>query len=94
MELYPVSGDAAVSPGYADGEERVLIATGLPLSYDVNANLALPATFSGAPDSAFTVAFSPDYSSEGTILFGSVSPIHDPTRAVIHECTGASCRTR
>jgi RNA polymerase sigma-70 factor (ECF subfamily) len=78
--LSPIGGDVAMSPGFANGDPRILIGAATGLVYDDSTGRVTPLTLAPIPaNSALTFAFAPTYLSTGQMLVGSVTA--DPSGA-------------
>lgn len=95
MTVVPIPGDAAISPNFDNGDDRIVIAAGIPIDYLASKGVAIPSTLP-VVQSAFSVAFSPESQRRRPVLFlGSTMSISasEPMRSVIRTCIASSCRS-
>ena len=92
--VLPIEGDAALSPLFDGGEERILIGATVITEYWADTELVKPATLLGPAGKWLTVAFSPDYVSDKTIFVGGIRPdTGGVLRPTVNRCTDSVCES-
>jgi RNA polymerase sigma factor (sigma-70 family) len=91
--VFPVEGEAAISPLFNAGDPRILIATGSVFEYWADDGVVKPASLVAPAGLRLTVAFSPSFPSDERFFVGGLG-IDDRgvQRPSIHRCAGVICR--
>lgn len=86
--LAAAASTLAISPGFADGDERVFVGTGPAIVWNESNRSATPLL--GLPTSPSTsFAFSPGYPGSGALYVGSMAPGATEFEAAVYRCTRA-----
>lgn len=88
----PYSAEAAMSPEFSRGDERILIGSQPPWTYDAKGDRSTPFTSAPMPAAQNFFAFDPGFASS-RLLFAATS-VNGPSvakRAVVYRCIGDEC---
>lgn len=89
-----VVGAAAISPGFGNGDDSILIGAQTLMRYDDDTRSVSPVASTSGTGPLFP-AFAPDYPSDNRIVVGGLGTDADSKRltSVVHVCTGPVCTT-
>lgn len=88
----PVVGGAAVSPEF-DADPRILISSSSVFEYRADQGTTAPAQIAAVPGAPGTIAFSPQYGTDGVVVVGGVKPAEDGTlRSTVYRCEDELCQ--
>ncbi|MBV8236967.1 MAG: exo-alpha-sialidase, partial [Acidimicrobiia bacterium] len=89
--LTPLGGQAAMSPGFSNGDPQILVGAMPGWIYHDGTSLVTPFNLAPEPTSiALSFAYSPSYMTDHTLIVGGTgAPLG--SRSLVSRCTGTTC---